>query len=57
MRINKDSVDYILTLEDIAIKGHFCPEWDFIYIDETFIEEFKACNCFYDFKEENLNGV
>lgn len=44
--------DSPLTKEEIANKGHFCPEWDFDYIDKDF-PEFESCLCFDDFKPEN----
>ena len=28
-----------------GVKKHFCPDWDYMAIDET-CEEFQACSCF-----------
>jgi hypothetical protein len=33
-------------------KRHYCPEWDYMPIDETCEFEFEACIC----KLENKNG-
>ena len=30
--------------------AHYCPEWDFMPIDET-VPEFEACNCEWEFKD------
>ncbi len=31
-------------------KRHYCPEWDFMPIDETCEFEFEACNCYLEKK-------
>jgi hypothetical protein len=31
-------------------KRHYCPEWDFMPIDETCEFEFEACTCYLEKK-------
>lgn len=50
--MDKTYKDYKITKDDILKKGHFCPEWDFDYIEEGY-KEFESCSCFFDFRPEN----